>query len=340
MSYAPPFSITPKILKQVAEISEIIGRLSVRMEQTQALRLRRANRIRTVQGSLAIEGNTLSEAQITALLDGKRIIAPPKEVLEVQNALKAYEFLATWQSYHEQDLLEAHRILMAGLLKNAGQYRHGNVGVMSGDAVVHMAPGADQVPRLMKDLLNWLKDAEHPALISSCIFHYEFEFIHPFADGNGRMGRLWQTLILSQWQPVFADIPVESLIHQYQSDYYRSIRTSTKKTDCAPFIEFMLDIISKALHEVYHTTDIELVDEDYKTRVKTGVKTRVKTPDRILELLAEQPALSIKEIATHMDMSPSTIERAIAKLKQQNKLVFVGPKKSGYWQLLTNQIKN
>ncbi len=183
---------------------------------------------------MAIEGNTLNEAKITAILDGKRIIAPPKEVLEVQNALKAYESLAKWQYSSEQDLLHAHQVLMAGLLTGAGQYRQGGVGVMSGDTVVHMAPGADQVLQLMKDSFLWLKQTDLPAHISSCVFHYEFEFIHPFADGNGRMGRLWQTLILSQWQPAFMDIPVESLIHQHQAEYYQAIRTSTAKTDCAP----------------------------------------------------------------------------------------------------------
>ncbi|MEE1982441.1 Fic family protein [Shewanella xiamenensis] len=344
MPYNPPFSITPTILKQVAEISESIGRLSVRIEQTQALRLRRANRIRSVQGSLAIEGNTLSEAQITAILDGKRIIAPPKEVLEVQNALKAYEFLATWRYSREQDLLHAHQVLMSGLLSDAGHYRQGGVGVMSGDTVVHMAPGADQVPRLMKDLFAWLKQSELPALISGCVFHYEFEFIHPFADGNGRMGRLWQTLILSQWQPAFIDIPVESLIHQHQAEYYQAIRASTAKTDCAPFIEFMLGIIAKTLHEVQNTTDSEQAGEIEKMRVKTQVKTRVemqvKTPEQILILLAKQPTLTLAEIATYLGKSPSTIERAVAKLKQQNKLTFLGPKKGGHWQVLTSELKD
>lgn len=340
MPYNPPFSITPTLLKQVAEISEGIGRLSARIEQTQALRLRRVNRIRTVQGSLAIEGNTLSEAQITAILEGKRIVAPPKEVLEVQNALKAYEFLSNWHYSREQDLRHAHQVLMAGLLSDAGHYRQGGVGVMSGDTVVHMAPGADQVPRLMKDLFGWLKHSDLPALISSCVFHYEFEFIHPFADGNGRMGRLWQTLILSQWQPAFMDIPVESLIHQHQAEYYHAIRTSTAKTDCAPFIEFMLDIIAKTLHEVQHTTDTELAVEAEKARVEMRVETRVKTPEQILSLLAKQPTLTLAEIASHLGKSPSTIERAVAKLKQQQRLAFNGPKKGGAWQVLDTNLKD
>jgi Fic family protein len=186
----------------------------------------------------------------------------------------------------------------------------------------------------MKDLLGWLKQTDLPALISSCVFHYEFEFIHPFADGNGRMGRLWQTLILSQWQPAFMDIPVESLIHQHQGEYYQAIRASTAKTDCAPFIEFMLGIIAKTLHEVQNTTETELVVESEKMRVEEQVKTRVKTPEQILMLLTKQPNLTLVEIAAHLGKSTSTIERAVAKLKQQNKLAFHGPKKGGYWQVL------
>ena len=325
MPYNPPFTITQTILRQVAEISESIGRLTERVEQTQSLRLRRENRIRTIHGSLAIEGNTLSEAQITAILEGKRIVAPPKDVLEVQNALKAYELMPGWQCTNEAHLLKAHNTLMAGLISEAGYYRQGGVGVMSGDKVVHMAPGANQVPRLMKDLFSWLKSCDSPALISSCVFHYEFEFIHPFADGNGRMGRLWQTLILSQWQPIFIDIPVESLINQHQAEYYQAIRESTVKSDCAPFIEFMLAVIAKTLIEVQSTT-----------RVETQVETRVKTPEQILALLKKNPYLTLAEIASHLERSPSTIERAVAKLKQQQKLTYHGPKKGGYWEVLNN----
>ena len=340
MPYSPPFSITPAILKQVTEISELVGRLSERIEQTKTLKLRRINRIRTVQGSLAIEGNTLSEAQITAILNGQRIVAPPKEVLEAQNALKAYELLTQWQPSNEQDLLHGHKVLMEGLLNDAGHYRRSGVGVMSGDTVIHMAPGAGQVPRLMKDLLTWLQHSELPALISSCVFHYEFEFIHPFADGNGRIGRLWQTLILSQWQPVFLDIPVESLIHQHQAEYYQAIRNSTAQTDCAPFIEFMLAIIGKTLLEVQSTATEELAVEREKTRVETQVETRVKTPEQILTLLLEQPSLTLAEVASRLGKSTSAIERAVAKLKQQKKLAFNGPKKGGHWQVLTNELKD
>jgi Fic family protein len=242
----PPFTITATILNQVATISESLGRLSVQ-QAADDLRLRRINRIRTVQGSLAIEGNHLSEEQITAILAGKRVIAPPRDVQEAQNALQAYDRLDNWQPTHEGHLLEAHATLMMGLIDEVGRYRRGGVGVMSGSQVIHVAPPADRVPLLMSDLFAWLRQTDQHPLISSCVFHYEFEFIHPFADGNGRMGRLWQTLLLSRWNPLFAHVPVESLVHRHQDAYYQAIGESTRQTDSAPFIEFMLGMIQDAL---------------------------------------------------------------------------------------------
>ena len=243
MKYQPPYTITPEILNRVAAISEAIGKLTVLTDRTKALRLRRINRIRTIHGSLAIEGNTLSEAQITAILEGRRVIAPPREVQEVKNALAAYDRFDTWSPEAEKDLLEAHRILMSGLIDEAGIYRHGSVGVMAEQQVIHMAPPADRVPNLMADLFAWLSATDVHPLIAGSVFHYEFEFIHPFADGNGRMGRLWQSLILARWNPLFADIPVESLIFEHQAEYYQAIQESTQKTDSAPFIAFMLRMI-------------------------------------------------------------------------------------------------
>ena len=245
--YQPPYTITPEILGQVAAISEAIGRLSVLTDQAKDLRLRRINRVRTIHGSLAIEGNTLSETQITAILDGKRVIALPREVQEVKNALAAYDRFDTWQPESEQDLIEAHRVLMSGLIDEAGRYRQGGVGVMAGEQVIHMTPPADRVARLMADLFDWLGSTDAHPLIASCVFHYEFEFIHPFADGNGRMGRLWQSLILAHWAPLFADIPVENLIFEHQAEYYAALQQSTAQTDSAPFIAFMLRMILDAI---------------------------------------------------------------------------------------------
>ncbi len=246
-SYQPPFTLTSEIVSLVADISGHVGRLSVQLDQELQLKLRRINRIRTVTGSLAIEGNMLTEAQIAAILDGKRVIAPPCEILEASNALTAYEQLPNWQGSRQDDLLAAHRLLMQGLIDSAGRYRSGGVGVMAGSTVLHMAPPASQVPRLMDDLFSWLATTtDHPLIVSS-VFHYEFEFIHPFADGNGRIGRLWQTLLLSHWQKIFAYIPVESRVHRHQAGYYQALNQSTAQTDSAAFIAFMLQRIKEAL---------------------------------------------------------------------------------------------
>lgn len=273
-SYQPPYTITPEILNRVAAISEAIGRLTVLTDQARSLRLRRINRIRTIHGSLAIEGNTLSEAQITAILEGKRVIAPPREVQEVKNALAAYDRFDTWKPSSEKDLLEAHRILMSGLIDEEGLYRHGGVGVMAGQQVIHMAPPADRVPHLMSDLFGWLAATDAHPLIASSVFHYEFEFIHPFADGNGRMGRLWQSLILARWNPLFADIPVESLIFEHQAEYYQAIQGSTQKTDSAPFIAFMLRMILATVTSSTPEVTQEVTPEVRLLSVLAGEMTR------------------------------------------------------------------
>lgn len=248
-SYQPPLAITPSILHLATDVGAALARLTMQAEQEHTLRLRRINRIRTIQGSLAIEGNTLSEEQITAIIAGKRIIAPPREVQEAMNAIHCYTNLSNWHPDRENDLLGAHRMLMSSLLADAGHYRQGGLGVMNGTTVIHMAPPAERVPLLVRQLLTWLQTTDLPALIASCVFHYEFEFIHPFTDGNGRMGRLWQTLILSRWNPLFANVPVESLVHDNQPGYYQALNFSTLKTDCAPFVEFMMEMILQALKQ-------------------------------------------------------------------------------------------
>ena len=249
MSYKPPYVITPIIVSLAAKISGKLGQLSVLKTQENNLYLRRINRIRTIQGSLAIEGNTLTEMQITAVLDGKAVIAPPREVQEVRNAIKVYEKLTKWHPTSQQDLLAAHQTLMQGLIDDVGQYRNTGAGIMKGKKVIHMTPSAERVNGLMFDLFDWLACSDEHPLILSSIFHYEFEFIHPFADGNGRMGRLWQTLILSQWQDIFSYLPVESLIYAHQDDYYLALQQSTKQANSAPFIEFILQMILDSCNE-------------------------------------------------------------------------------------------
>ena len=235
----PPYTITDKILSLVASISEKIGEINATHLYKPATELRKKNRIKTIQSSLEIEGNTLTEEQITALLENKRVIAPKKDILEVQNAIKVYEQLDTLNPYQLKDLEKAHSVLMNGLIDKAGKLRTTNVGIVKGSKVEHVAPSGAMVNGLMKELFNYLKKDKDLILIKSCVFHYEFEFIHPFIDGNGRMGRLWQTLILMHQYPVFEYLPVESLIKQKQNEYYSKLSESDKKGNSTPFIEFM-----------------------------------------------------------------------------------------------------
>ena len=246
MTENPPFRITSHILALAERIGEAIGRTE-EAALSPDLRLRRINRIRTIRGSLAIEGNTLSEEQVSTILDGKPVVAPLREIQEVRNAINAYDQYPRWDPGSEADLLSAHEVLMAGLLDAPGHYRRGGVVVTGAGEVHHIGPSADRVPHLMSDLLSWLgSTTEHP-LIAGSVFHYEFEFIHPFEDGNGRMGRLWQTLILTRWKPLFIDVPVESLIHARQSEYYEAIRESSGRGESTPFIAFVLDTILSAI---------------------------------------------------------------------------------------------
>lgn len=243
MSYKPPYTITPKITNLVAQISEAIGSYYAH----ENLRLHRVNRIKTIHGTLAIEGNTLSTEQVTAVLEGKPVVAPINEVQEVRNALKAYELLDTLDPCKVDDLLKAHATMEVGLIDEIGCFRKGGAGVVSGKTVIHYAPDAERVPFLVNDLFEWLRTTDEHPLIASCVFHYEFEFIHPFADGNGRTGRLWQTLILSRWRSIFKNLPIENIVYKYQKEYYKAIAVSGGKAGCTPFVEFVLGVIAETL---------------------------------------------------------------------------------------------
>jgi Fic family protein len=300
--YRPPFTISTRLLNLLAQISEAVGRLSVAEDQSHSLRLRRINRIRTIQGSLAIEGNTLSEEQITAILNGKRVLAPPRDIAEAHNAIAAYDQLANFSPFREADLLQAHRLLMSGLLPDAGRYRTGGVGVMQGEQLVHMAPPANRVPVLIRRLLHWLEHSDVHPLIASCVFHYEFEFIHPFADGNGRMGRLWQTVILSDWQPLFAYIPVESLVHLHQSKYYEALNESTQGSDCEPFIHFMLSMMVEAM------ADLRTPHEGLHVTPQVKLLLKVLKGDKSRDALMASLALSDRKSFSERYLRPALIQ--------------------------------
>jgi Fic family protein len=247
--YQPPLTLTSKMLSLIAEISEQIGQLTAMDERLQTPQLRRGNRIRKIQASLAIENNTLSVEQVTAVLAGQRVLGLPREIQEVRNAFAAYEAMPDWQPSSRVNLLRAHELLMGGLIDDFGQFRRAGVGIYRGDKLVHMAPPPSRVAHLIDDLLAWLAASDWHPLITSCVFHYEFEFIHPFADGNGRMGRLWQTLILSQWRPVLSYLPVEAVIRDQQDAYYAALSAADQSAESTPFVEFMLQALSVALEE-------------------------------------------------------------------------------------------
>lgn len=291
-AYQPPFNITPTVLNSVSEISELLGRWNARSEAAPSPRLRRQQRIRSIQASLAIENNSLSIEQVTAVLDGKTVLAPPREVQEVRNAFAAYERLPAWHPARAEDLLEAHSLLMAGLLDAPGQWRSGGVGIYRGGQLVHMAPPASRVPVVMVDLLDWLGRTDTHPLVASCVFHYEFEFIHPFADGNGRLGRLWQTLILSRWQPVLAWLPVESVIRERQADYYAALAAADRASEATPFVEFMLQALAAALREAIAT---DQVSDQVSDQVGASV-------ERLIAVIRPGESLKAAELMTRLGL--------------------------------------
>ncbi|MDO6760602.1 Fic family protein [Tamlana sp. 2_MG-2023] len=257
----PPYEITPQILKLITSISEKIGAVNASFLNRPSPKLRKQNRIKTIHSSLKIEGNTLTEAQITALLEHKRVIGPKKDVEEVLNAIAVYEHLEGCNPKNESSFLKAHLKMMNGLIHDAGKYRKQGVGIVKGSKVEHMAPPFENVPYLMKDLFDYLKHEDEIILIKSCVFHYEMEFIHPFLDGNGRMGRLWQTLILMEQYPVFEFLPFETLISNDQQKYYKALSDSDKSGQSTTFIEYMLEVIDMAISDLLNFNNRTLDQE-------------------------------------------------------------------------------
>lgn len=265
----PPFTVTLKMLDHCSQISRIVGQCEGLKFSTPSPQLRRHNRIRSIQSSLAIEGNRLSESQVIDIIENKRVLGPAKDILEVKNAITAYESIRSYDIFSEKSMLKAHRILMQDLVKDAGMLRAAGVGVFDRQRVVHMAPSAKLVPKLLGDFFAFLKSSDNiNLLIRSCVFHYEIECIHPFSDGNGRIGRLWQTAILCRFHPVFEFVPIESLIKKYQKDYYQVLAQADKDGDSAVFIEFMLGIIKTAIDEF--ARDLTQVVERPETRLASA----------------------------------------------------------------------
>lgn len=252
--YEPPFHITEEMIALISEISELVGSITTWESMNANPQLRRDNRVKTIHASLAIENNSLSLEQVTSIINGKRVLGAPKDIREVKNAYEAYEQLFTFDPYSVDDMLSAHRLLMADLVNESGRFRTGSVGIFAGKKMIHMAPPAAFVSGQIAALLKWIRDDSTHMLVKSCVLHYEFEFIHPFADGNGRMGRMWQTLLLSKWRPLFAWLPVETLIRERQDKYYAVLREADSVGCADPVIGFLLGAIHDALHEIASTS--------------------------------------------------------------------------------------
>lgn len=322
--YKPPFTVSAKAINLIAKISSQLERYAIRMEQEDTLRLRRANRIKTIHSSLAIEGNTLSEGEVQAVLEGKKVVAPLKEIQEVKNAIKTYELYPKLNPFSIQDLLLAHGTMMSGLVDEAGMFRKGGVGVFDGDKPIHIAPPADRVRDLMSDLFGWLENADDHLLIRSCVFHYEFEFIHPFADGNGRIGRLWQSLILGRLNPIFEHLPVENMVYSNQQAYYHAINRSSDLGDSGPFIDFMLEEILNALVDHQGKSYADIADEK-------GLNYQQL---RVLGYLRADRHTTAAKIAADLDMSARQIERMLADMKAKGIIRRIGANRNGFWEIV------
>lgn len=307
-----PFQITDKILNEITEISQLVGKVSADSKISNTPTLRRTNRINTIYSSLAIEQNTLSIDQVTAVISGKRVLAPPKDIAEVKNAYEIYEHLDELNPYSVESLLFAHSIMMRDLVGEAGVFRSKSVGVVDSNGnVLHFGTLPKYVPNLTIELLEWVNSSELPMLIKSCVFHYEFEVIHPFADGNGRIGRLWHTLLLSKWNPIFAWIPVESIIHDRQDEYYKAINDSNDAAESTVFIEFMLSAIRDALLETM---------EDNKP-VKSNIDKDEYRWNVVSDFLNDNDSIMNADVRDLLNVSSATANRILSGFVHEGKLI-------------------
>ena len=317
--YKPPFHMTDKMISLIAEISEQVGRITVLQEGTISPHLRRENRIRTIHSSLAIENNSLSLEQVTAILDGKRILGKPNEIKEVQNAYEAYELMLRLDPASVDDLLKAHNLMMNGLVPENGKFRSGGVGVFDGEVLIHMAPPAEFVPEHIHNLFAWYQQSELHPLIKSAVFHYEFEFIHPFADGNGRMGRMWHNLLLGKWKELFFWLPIEELIQSRQKEYYDALGVADKQADSAGFVELMLEIIRDSLTEVTVVgrntdQDIDQVTDQDKTpteRLLSALGNETLSATKLMERLGLSHRPTFRKNYLNPALEQKLIERTI-----------------------------
>ena len=337
--YIPPFTITEKILHLIAGISEQVGSLNARIgSDVPSPMLRKKNQIKTIHSSLAIENNTLSLKQVTDIIDGKHVLGAPDEIQEVKNAIEAYRLMKDLDAFKEKDLLRAHGLMMKDLVRNAGHYRQEGVGVFDGNGnCLHMAPPPARVPALMGDLFQWVKTSKTHPLVYSCVFHYEFEFIHPFIDGNGRMGRYWQTMLLSRWKGIFSWIPVETIVREHQQEYYSVIAKCDAAGESTQFVEFMLQCLFEAIENYEETEEDEVAVPHDKLHDKLHDKFPELTEKAIevLEVIHAHRNFNAAEIGEQVGLSERQVKTYITKLKQTGLIVRVGSNKTGYWKVNT-----
>ena len=336
--YIPPFKLTSEIVRLIGEISEQVGSIMARLgENVPSPQLRKKNQIKTIHSSLAIEHNSLSLKQMTDIIDGKRVLGAPDEIQEVKNAIEAYRLMPELDAFKEKDLLRAHMLMMKDLVRNSGHYRQEGVGVFDGDRCLHMAPPADRVPQLMADLFEWVKKTDVHPLVSSCVFHYEFEFIHPFIDGNGRMGRYWQTMLLSKWKGIFSWIPVETIVKEHQQEYYDVIAKCDAAGSSTVFIEFMLRCLLDAMKRIEE--EPEEVPNKVPNKVPKKVADKVankvanKSAQKVLLLLYDNGRLTRVELSALTGLSLGGIKKIINSLRESGLIERVGSNKTGFWKV-------
>lgn len=329
MGYFPPYTITDKTVNLISSITEIITKITINDNMSNNPKLRKDNRIRTIHASLAIENNSLSLDQVTDIFNGKRILGAPDEICEVKNAFEAYNKLLEMNPYSVKDMLLAHKVLMNELAKESGTFRSGGVGIFAGEQLIHMAPPANQVPHLIKELVDWAKKADVHPLIKSCVFHYEFEFIHPFSDGNGRMGRMWQTLMLYQWKSPFGWLPIETLIRERQDEYYKVLGECDHSADSGKFVEFLLKAIYDALCEIAGTEQVTVQVTEQVERLLEVIGDREYSTKELMGLLGLKhrptfrnnyllPALELGMIEMTIPDKPNSSKQKYKRLKNPN----------------------
>ena len=315
MNY-PPYNITDKMLDYVSRIMKKVGKIDY-INLNKQPELRKQNRINSIHSSLAIENNPLSLNQVKDVINGKTVIGDKKDIQEVKNAYNAYNELENINPYSIEDIKKIYGIMTFLIQDDSGKFRNHGEGVYDGENLIFMCPPSKLVPSLIEQLFNWLNESKETVnpLILSSVFHYEFVFIHPFSDGNGRMARLWQTALLAKWEKIFEYIPIESLIKKYQNDYYKAIHNCNNKGNSNEFIEFMLKMIDETLDELLETT------------------TQETTQEKIIELIKKNPSITQKDMAEKLKITRDGVSYNIKKLKENGIIKRIGSTKKGIWEV-------